>query len=109
MLQSIRDAGLYANRRLAYGQLRFYVALGLLGLVVIGFAATAVYALVLGGEENRGAVAAGATGAVSMAAIGVGAVWVYSKRQRGAIPTRRDDDLHLSMRDGSYSSFSLPP
>ena len=49
-------------------------------LSLIAFAATAVYALVLCGDENRSAVAGGLVGGVISIALGAGLVTVSSRR-----------------------------
>lgn len=80
MREAIRKAAEYADGQPGHSKFTFYVAISLLSLVAFAFVATAVYALVLGGEANRSAVAGGVVGGVVSVALGVGLVIVWSRR-----------------------------
>ena len=80
MREAIRKAAEYADGQPGHSKPTFYLAISLLSLMALAFVATAVYALVLGGDENRSAVAGGLMGGVVCVALVVGVVTVWSRR-----------------------------
>lgn len=80
MLESVREAALYAESEKGIGKFSFYLSLSLLALISLGFAGTAVYAFILGYSSHQGAALGGIAGSASMFVIVLGYINVSSRR-----------------------------
>lgn len=79
---TLRRAAQCREAQTGYGKLSFYAAVVLLALVAVGFVGTAIYAVIMGGDANRSAVAGGIVGAVVTIALDIGLIGFWTKRAR---------------------------